>query len=204
MLLLAQTSRQQMCKRQQMSKHDASKLDEWDFWKRVLYKSLAAFWGKSGEPDFLTYFEYAGSDKPGSQAKFWVLDHLICINKMAAKLPLLLQCEAVSIHKSVTKRTKWTTEMSFSMKWTSVNRIGSVLTLKWYGIFITMQISGQICKLMAINVEIPFLLIISVKQEHLKCLFQWNKHQWIGLGHFWGLKGMQYSLICKLVVKYAN
>ena len=29
-------------------------IDEWDFWKRVLYKSLAAFWGKSGEPDFLT------------------------------------------------------------------------------------------------------------------------------------------------------
>ena len=29
-------------------------IDEWDFWKRELYKSLAAFWGKSGEPDFLT------------------------------------------------------------------------------------------------------------------------------------------------------
>ena len=77
---------------------------------------LEAFGGKSWEPDFLTYFEYAESDKPGSQAKFLVLDHLICINKMAAKLPLLQQCEAVSFYKSVTKRTKWTTEMSLSMK----------------------------------------------------------------------------------------
>ena len=31
---------------------------------------LEAFGGKSREPDFLTYFEYAESDKPDSQAKF--------------------------------------------------------------------------------------------------------------------------------------
>ena len=176
-------------------------LDEWDFWEMWM---LEAFGGKSGELDFLTYFEYAESDKPGSQTKFWVLDHLICINKMAAKLPLLQQCEAVSFDKSVTKRTKWTTKMYLSMKWTSVNRIGSVLRLKWYAIFINMQISGQICKLMAINVEIPFLLIISVEKKQLKCLFQWNEYQWIGFGQCWGLNGMQYSLICKSVVKYAN
>ena len=121
---------------------------------------LEAFGGKSWQPDFLTYFEYAESDKPGSQATFLLLDHLICINKMAAKLPLLQQCEAVSFYKSVTKRTKWTTEMSLSMKWTPVNRIGSVLRLKLHAIFINMQISGQICKLMAVNVEIPFVLII--------------------------------------------
>ena len=30
---------------------------------------LGAFGGKSWEPDFLTYFEYAESDKSGSQAK---------------------------------------------------------------------------------------------------------------------------------------
>ena len=142
-------------------------IDEWDFWKMWM---LGAFGGKSWEPDFLTYFEYAESDKPDSQAKLWVLDHLICINKMAAKLPLLQQCQTVSFYKSVTKRTKWTTEMSLSMKWTSVNRIGSVLRLKWFAIFINMQISGQICQIIAINVEIPFLLIISVKKE-LKCLF---------------------------------
>ena len=62
--------------------------------------------------------------------------------------------------------------MSLSMNLTSVNMIGSVLRLKCYAIFINMQISGQICKLMAINVEIQFLLIISVKKEQLKCLFQ--------------------------------
>ena len=55
-----------------------------------------------------------------------------------------------------------------------------------------------------IDVEILFLLIISVKKEQLKCLFQSNEHLWIRLGQFWGLSGMQYSLICKLVVKYAN
>ena len=104
-------------------------LDEWDFWKMWM---LEAFGGKSWEPVFLTYFEYAESDTPGTQAKVWVLDHLICIDKMAAKLPLLQQFEAVSFYKSVTKRTKWTTEfteMSLSMQWTSVNRIGSVLRL---------------------------------------------------------------------------
>ena len=30
----------------------AELIDEWDFWKMVLYKRLAAFWGKSREPDF--------------------------------------------------------------------------------------------------------------------------------------------------------
>ena len=43
---------------------------------------------------------------PVPKQMFLVLDHLICINKMSAKLPLLQQCEAVSFHKSVTKRTK--------------------------------------------------------------------------------------------------
>ena len=123
-------------------------LDEWDFWKMWMLK---AFRGKSWEPDFLTYFEYAEFDKPGFQAKFWVFDHLICINKMAAKYPLFQQCEAVSFNKSITKWTKWTTEMSLSMKWTSVIRIGTVLGLKWYAICINMQICGQICKLMAIT-----------------------------------------------------
>ena len=56
---------------------------------------------------------------------------------------------------------------------------------------------------MAINVEIPFLLIIYVKKEQLKCLHQWNEHLWIGLGQFWGLSGiinMQISCqICKLM-----
>ena len=61
--------------------------------------------------------------------------------------------------------------MSLSMKVTSVNRIGSVLRLKWYAILINMQISGQICKLLAIIVEIPFLLIIYVKREQLKMYF---------------------------------
>ena len=49
------------------------------------------------------------------------------------------------------------------MKLISMNRIGPVLRCKWYAIFINMQISGQICKFMAINIEIPFLLIISVQ-----------------------------------------
>ena len=69
-----------------------------------------------------------------------------------------------------------------------------------------MQISGQICKLMAINVEIPFLLIISVKKERLKCLFQLNEHQSIGLGQFLRVKwyaifiNMQITCqICKLM-----
>jgi len=47
---------------------------------------LEAYWGTSWEPDFLTLFKIADSDKPGSQAKFWVFDHLIGINKMAVKL----------------------------------------------------------------------------------------------------------------------
>ena len=46
-----------------------------------------------------------------------------------------------------------------------MNTIESVLRLKWYAIFVNMQISGQICKLMSINVEIQFLLINSVKKE---------------------------------------
>ena len=54
--------------------------------------------------------------------------------------------------------------MYFSIE-LSMNRIGPVLRCKWYAIFINMQISGQICKLMAINIEIPFLLIISVKMN---------------------------------------
>ena len=124
------------------------------------------------------------------------------ISFMAAKLPLLQHCEAVSFYKYVTKRTKWTTKMSLLIKWTSVNRIWSVLRL--YAVFINMQVSGQICKVMAIHVEIPFLLIISVKKEQLKFLFQCNEQLWIGLGQLWGLSGMQYSLICKLVVKYTN
>ena len=66
-----------------------------------------------------------------------------------------------------------------------------------------MQISGQICKLMAINVEIPFLFIISVK----KTPEIYFSMKWISvnrIGQFWGLSDMQYSLICKLVLKYAN
>ena len=31
---------------------------------------LEAFEGKSGDPDFLTYFKYVEADKLGSQAKF--------------------------------------------------------------------------------------------------------------------------------------
>ena len=40
---------------------------------------IEAFWGKSREPDFLIHFRRADSEKKGSQAKFWVFDHLICI-----------------------------------------------------------------------------------------------------------------------------
>ena len=51
---------------------------------------------------------------------------------------------------------------------------------------------------MAINVEIPFLLIISVKKEQLKCLFQLNEHQWIGLGQFWGLIFINMQISCQM------
>ena len=52
---------------------------------------LEAFWSKSWEPDF----EYAESKKSGSQAKFWDLDNLICINKMAAKMSPLNHLKAI-------------------------------------------------------------------------------------------------------------
>ena len=65
---------------------------------------LEAFLSKSWEPDFLTYFEYAESEKPGSQAEFWVLDHLICINKMAAKMSLLHHLKAIFSKKYVTRQ----------------------------------------------------------------------------------------------------
>ena len=44
--------------------------------------------------------------------------------------------------------------MSFSMKLISMNRIGPVLRYTWYAIFINIQISLQICKLMVINKSI--------------------------------------------------
>ena len=56
-----------------------------------------------------------------------------------------------------------------SMKLISMNRIGPVLRCKWYAIFINMQIGGQICKLIFINIDFPFLLIISIQNEQLKC-----------------------------------
>ena len=50
---------------------------------------IRAFLGRGWERNFLTQFEHAESNYPGSQAKFWVFDHLICINMMAANFSFL-------------------------------------------------------------------------------------------------------------------
>jgi len=49
----------------------------------------SGLWGKTGNLDFLTEFVYAKFSYPNSRSSFWVFDLLICVNKMASKLPFL-------------------------------------------------------------------------------------------------------------------